>query len=147
MTARFAGICRRCGDPIPAGTEIFYAKGQGPRHADAKACKPESAPAPSFTPTAEQEQALTAFATGRSLVIEAGAGTGKTATLRLLAARGVLIVSRAEVSAMSTGRPVEIEGALEHDWKGDPPGLVYCEKCGVVNDSGTRRKFCTGRRP
>lgn len=38
-----------------------------------------------FTPTGEQEVARTAFATGRSLVIEAGAGAGKTATLKLLA--------------------------------------------------------------
>jgi hypothetical protein len=38
-----------------------------------------------FTPTAEQEIAREAFATGRSLAIEAGAGAGKTATLVLLA--------------------------------------------------------------
>jgi hypothetical protein len=36
-------------------------------------------------PTAEQEQARDLFATGRHLVIEAGAGTGKTSTLELLA--------------------------------------------------------------
>jgi DNA helicase IV len=39
----------------------------------------------SFTPTAEQQAALDAFATGGSLVIEAGAGSGKTSTLQLLA--------------------------------------------------------------
>jgi hypothetical protein len=38
-----------------------------------------------FTPTPEQEEALAAFASGRSLAIEAGAGTGKTSTLVLLA--------------------------------------------------------------
>jgi hypothetical protein len=38
-----------------------------------------------ITPTAEQVAALEAFATGQPLVIEAGAGTGKTSTLRLLA--------------------------------------------------------------
>lgn len=42
-------------------------------------------PATTFTPTAEQDAALTAFGTGGSLVIEAGAGSGKTSTLRLLA--------------------------------------------------------------
>jgi hypothetical protein len=41
--------------------------------------------APTFTPTAEQVEALRLFATGESLVIEAGAGTGKTSTLKLLA--------------------------------------------------------------
>jgi hypothetical protein len=39
-----------------------------------------------FTPTAEQQAALAAFATGGSLVIEAGVGSGKTSTLQLLAA-------------------------------------------------------------
>lgn len=38
-----------------------------------------------FAPTGEQQQALDLFATGRPLVIEAGAGTGKTSTLELLA--------------------------------------------------------------
>lgn len=41
--------------------------------------------AKSFPPTAEQQAALDAFATGLDMVIEAGAGTGKTTTLRLLA--------------------------------------------------------------
>lgn len=36
-------------------------------------------------PTAEQEQALALFQTGQALAIEAGAGTGKTTTLKLLA--------------------------------------------------------------
>lgn len=39
----------------------------------------------SFDPTAEQTEALRLFATGDDLVIEAGAGTGKTSTLRLIA--------------------------------------------------------------
>lgn len=38
-----------------------------------------------FAPTPEQQAALDAFATGGDMVIEAGAGTGKTSTLRLLA--------------------------------------------------------------
>lgn len=37
-----------------------------------------------FSPTAEQQAALDAFATGEDMVIEAGAGTGKTSTLKLL---------------------------------------------------------------
>lgn len=39
----------------------------------------------SFAPTAEQDAALAAYATGDDLIIEAGAGTGKTSTLELLA--------------------------------------------------------------
>src|SRR5690349_7433369 len=42
-----------------------------------------TAPA-TYDPTPEQDEALALFATGESLVIEAGAGTGKTSTLRLL---------------------------------------------------------------
>lgn len=37
-----------------------------------------------FTPTDEQQHALDLFGAGESMVIEAGAGTGKTATLELL---------------------------------------------------------------
>lgn len=40
---------------------------------------------PRFTPTAEQQAAIDLFRSGRSLAIEAGAGTGKTSTLELLA--------------------------------------------------------------
>lgn len=39
----------------------------------------------SFAPTPEQAAAVSAFATGENLVIEAGAGTGKTSTLRQIA--------------------------------------------------------------
>jgi hypothetical protein len=38
-----------------------------------------------FTPTAEQDRAVAAAKTGENLVITAGAGTGKTSTLRLIA--------------------------------------------------------------
>lgn len=49
-----------------------------------------------LTPTAEQSAAMTAFATGDHMVIEAGAGTGKTSTVRLMAdtrpnARGIYL--------------------------------------------------------
>jgi len=39
-----------------------------------------------LAPTPEQQAAIDAFASGATVVIEAGAGTGKTSTLRLLAA-------------------------------------------------------------
>src|SRR4051794_13890449 len=38
-----------------------------------------------FAPTAEQAATITDFKAGKSLVVEAGAGTGKTSTLRLMA--------------------------------------------------------------
>lgn len=40
---------------------------------------------PAFPPTAEQTAVLDAFRTGRTVVIEAGAGAGKTSTLELVA--------------------------------------------------------------
>lgn len=40
-----------------------------------------------FDPTPEQEAASAAFATGENVLLRAGAGTGKTSTLRLLAER------------------------------------------------------------
>ncbi|MEU8550574.1 hypothetical protein AB0C81_26935 [Streptomyces roseoverticillatus] len=47
-------------------------------------------------PTVEQAAAVDAFATGTDLVLQAGAGTGKTSTLQMLAAsdtqrRGVYV--------------------------------------------------------
>lgn len=39
----------------------------------------------SFAPTPEQLEAIRLFSTGASLAIEAGAGTGKTSTLKLMA--------------------------------------------------------------
>jgi superfamily I DNA/RNA helicase len=41
----------------------------------------------SHPPTPEQAAIIDAAATGEDLVVEAGAGTGKTSTLRLVAAR------------------------------------------------------------
>ncbi|MFD9567863.1 UvrD-helicase domain-containing protein [Streptomyces sp. NPDC059994] len=41
---------------------------------------------PTLIPTSEQQGAVAEFATGKNLVIQAGAGTGKTSTLELLAA-------------------------------------------------------------
>jgi hypothetical protein len=38
-----------------------------------------------FSPTSEQQAIVDAFQTGKDLVVEAGAGTGKTSTLKLLA--------------------------------------------------------------
>lgn len=49
-----------------------------------------------LSPTSEQQAALDAFASGDDMVIEAGAGTGKTSTLRMLAestdAEGIYVV-------------------------------------------------------
>lgn len=88
ITARFAGKCATCGQPIAAGEQIKWdTETKATTHISCNGDKPEpKAAAPrAFEPTAEQQHALELFATGKNLAIEAGAGTGKTATLILLA--------------------------------------------------------------
>lgn len=87
IVAKFPGTCRACGQPVAAGERVEWTKGEGVTHercATKAAPKPE-APARTYAPTKEQEDALALFRTGDSLAIEAGAGTGKTSTLLMLA--------------------------------------------------------------
>lgn len=69
----------------------------------------------SFPPTTEQQLALDAFATGGDMVIEAGAGTGKTTTLRLLAE-----------STHDRGLYIAYNKAIATDAKADFPSNVEC---------------------
>jgi superfamily I DNA/RNA helicase len=90
---KFAGTCRTCGGHVLAqqGTiekvdgKWLVAHTECPVTDGAEPTAPETR-VPTFTPTAEQFVCVKAFATGDPLVIQAGAGTGKTSTLRLLAA-------------------------------------------------------------
>lgn len=68
-------------------------------------------------PTEEQEEAVRLFKTGDSLAIEAGAGTGKTSTLVMLA--------HAAGGAMR-GQYVAFNKALVEESKGKFPQQVYC---------------------
>lgn len=72
-----------------------------------------------FTPTDEQAEALRLFATGKSLAIEAGAGTGKTATLKLLgestSRRGQYIAfNKAIVEEAKLKMPSTVAAATAH---------------------------------
>lgn len=86
ITAKFPGTCADCGEPIAPGQRILWAKGEPARH---ESCGTKAEPvvnrSQSFAPTSEQMHALELFGSGNSLAIEAGAGTGKTSTLILLA--------------------------------------------------------------
>ena len=68
-----------------------------------------------LTPTREQRDALGLFETGESLAIEAGAGTGKTSTLRLLAA-----------STSARGQYLAFNKAIVQDAAASFPETVSC---------------------
>lgn len=85
ITAKYKGTCTVCNNPIAVGEQIEWKKGSGSTHAE---CTSTAAVAPSagkFPPTPEQQQAIVAAKTGESLAVQAGAGTGKTSTLVLIA--------------------------------------------------------------
>jgi hypothetical protein len=72
-----------------------------------------------FPPTPEQQAALDAFATGENMVIEAGAGTGKTSTLQLLAEstdrQGIYLAFNASVAKESVTKfPSNVECRTIH---------------------------------
>ncbi len=69
-----------------------------------------------FSPTPEQSHALNLFGTGESLAIEAGAGSGKTTTLKLLA----------ESVPNRTGQYVAFNKAIVTDSAAKFPGTVNC---------------------
>lgn len=69
-----------------------------------------------FTPTPEQETARSLFLAGGSLAIQAGAGTGKTSTLRLLA----------ESDMHRRGQYVAFNKAIVKDSARSMPGTVTC---------------------
>lgn len=85
MPAKFPGRCTACSGSITVGQQISYRRGDV-RHARCAGAAPvAAAPFAKFTPTPEQERVLDLFDKGGHLAIEAGAGTGKTSTLRLIA--------------------------------------------------------------
>lgn len=69
----------------------------------------------SFSPTQEQAAILEAFATGQDMVVEAGAGTGKTSTLRLLGE-----------STDRTGLYLAYNKAIQKEAEGSFPSNVEC---------------------
>ena len=77
LRAALTQLTAALGAPDPAGLQL-----------PADLVQPEPQPdrlEADMIPTAEQQAAVEAFATGQNVVITAGAGTGKTSTLRLLA--------------------------------------------------------------
>lgn len=74
----------------------------------------------SFTPTSEQQAAIDAFRIRGDMVLEAGAGTGKTSTLKLLAAelpmkRGLYLAYNSAIAREAKGSfPSSVETMTAH---------------------------------
>lgn len=83
-----------------------------------------------FPPTAEQLAALDLFSSGESLVIEAGAGTGKTSTLKLLAA-----------STNRKGQYVAFNKAIVVEAGETMPGNVSCNTAHSLAFRTTGKKY------
>lgn len=117
ITAKFPGTCSTCGGKFAAGEQINWTKGGPTSHAECPtaASATPAGNAPKFAPTPEQANALALFATGKSLAIEAGAGTGKTSTLMLLAQ-----------STERRGQYVAFNKSIVTDSKGKFPATVKC---------------------
>jgi hypothetical protein len=92
MTNRYAGKCKGCGTQVAAGSgearkgdsgkwELFCTSCKSGKSAAAATPKPKR----TYELTEEQQVAVKLFSTGKSLAIEAGAGTGKTSTLVAIA--------------------------------------------------------------
>lgn len=87
-----------------------------------------------FTPTDEQVAALDAYATGGTMVIEAGAGTGKTSTLKLLAKddpnrRGVYIAyNKAIADEAAADFPATVQCRTAHSLAFRAKGKLYADR-------------------
>jgi N12 class adenine-specific DNA methylase len=111
---------------IEAATAALQGRPQSPRdHPSVRPTAPVAAPAAqpapvpaagARRPTAEQQAIIDACVSGQNLVIEAGAGTGKTSTLRM-------------ASAAMTGRTglyVAYNKAIANEARGSFPANVTC---------------------
>lgn len=117
ITAKYPGRCVVCGGAIKPGDRVEWTAERGKlRHeACAAAAKPEVNRPKAYAPTGEQQNALRMFATGGNLAIEAGAGTGKTSALILLAQ-----------STTRRGQYVAFNKSIVTDASAMMPGTVNC---------------------
>jgi AAA domain/UvrD-like helicase C-terminal domain len=84
-----------------------------------------------MTPTDEQQAIIDAYRTGRNLVIEAGAGTGKTTTLKMLGAerpgrKGIYIAyNKAIAEDAKRSFPVGVQCAIAHSFAYGAVGRMF----------------------
>lgn len=145
---KYAGGCARCGEFVPAGAGLLErADGRWVvTHTDVGACAagtvtpsvPAAATVPSaapveFPPTVEQQACVDLFLSGESMVIDAGAGTGKTSTLRLIAnatkkVGRYLAFNKAIVMDVQGSMPSNITASTAHSLAFQAIGKQYSKR-------------------
>ena len=121
-----AGTCDGCGADVAVGAgHAIKPNGGGAWTLHCQECHAnppaDTTTAVDFTPTGEQARCLELFKAGRDFVISAGAGAGKTATLKLLAtsttARGAYMAFNKMIVADSAKKmPRNMEVRTVHGW-------------------------------
>ena len=123
MTNRYGGKCADCGKYVRAGEGEAFKSGSKwqARHVSGGCLAERPAMvAPTYQLTAEQVAAVALFAAGTgAIAIEAGAGTGKTSTLRAMAATTsepitYTAFNRAAVSDGERSFPAHVTCATRH---------------------------------
>ena len=122
---KYAADCTECGGRVNVG-EGLTQRGDGKWLTAHKVCPqhaPEAQVAPastqvSYPPTDEQANAIKIFATYEDLVLQAGAGAGKTSTLKFLA-------NHAQANGRR-GQYLAYNAKIVKEVRGDMPGNVAC---------------------
>jgi hypothetical protein len=127
---KYSATCADCGTTVDVGVGLTHkgdeVKGE-PKwvtvHVTCPTTDPEVPAQPEdakvgFAPTAEQAECIKLFATGEDLVIQAGAGAGKTSTLKLLANHALANGRR--------GQYLAYNAKIVKDVRQDMPGNVAC---------------------
>jgi hypothetical protein len=125
---KFSATCADCGTRVDVGDGLTsHGEPGGPKWVTVHRTCPQTAPeAPAqpqdsqvgFAPTPEQVECVKLFATGEDLVIQAGAGAGKTSTLKLLANHALANGRR--------GQYLAYNAKIVKDVRADMPGNVAC---------------------
>ena len=154
MPNKFAANCARCGIRVEAGMGVTRKGGAGEgkwvtTHAETCPTAPCDRPtqptttAVSYTPTAEQIDCVKWFATHGDLVIQAGAGAGKTSTLIQLANHALVAgrqgwygaFNKSIVTDTAKKMPGNVECSTMHSLAFRAVGVAYRARL----DSGRQR--------
>lgn len=151
---KFAADCVDCGVSVPAQQGTVKREGTrwAVRHVN---CDAVEAPAPTsgFAPTSEQADAKALYLTGASMVIQAGAGTGKTSTLKMLAEatpeKSVQYVAfnRAIVDEAAAKFPANVKANTAHSLAFRAVGVKYQHRLNVARQTSDQIARTLGVNP